>query len=239
MTEDISAFGDLNQINLSVCKSPTGVSLACGPAAAVNSFVYLEHTYPGVYGQSLVLLSPPFTQGMGEVITGNDLGSAVFMGCSCASGTAWSNFYSGKTSYINLLASDTTAFSQQTVPTADYIASYLNSRADIEILMVPSSGGTGHYVTVTGITYDDMGFGQLMYIDPLDGMFHVADLEGYDSISGLSVRYVAPGGSIPQSLNIAFAATEAPVPEPGTLILTPLSLAVLAMWRRRRRSVTE
>jgi len=99
------------------------------------------------------------------------------MGCSCATGTTWSNFYSGKTSYINLLAPDTTVSSQQTVPTADYIASSLNSKADIEILMVPTSGGTGHYVTVTGITYDDMGFGELMYIDPLDGMFHVPTLK--------------------------------------------------------------
>ncbi len=41
-------FGDLNQNDL-----PSGINY-CGPTAAINSFKFLQNSYPGIYGNSLV-----------------------------------------------------------------------------------------------------------------------------------------------------------------------------------------
>src|SRR5262245_35686701 len=43
-------FGTLKQTDVTGCENnPTG-TLACGPTAAVNSFVFLENVYPTIYG---------------------------------------------------------------------------------------------------------------------------------------------------------------------------------------------
>ena len=46
---DWNLYGDLNQNSI-----PVIGSLACGPTAALNSFVYLQNSHPGIYGHSLV-----------------------------------------------------------------------------------------------------------------------------------------------------------------------------------------
>ena len=88
---DPSLYGGLDQ------HSTHCPDLACGPSAAVNSFVFLQNMYPGIYGNSLA----------GDnyetwVDTANTLLDPRYMDCDCnGSGTTIDNFISGKQDYLN------------------------------------------------------------------------------------------------------------------------------------------
>jgi hypothetical protein len=236
--EDPSQFGNLKQKDLSVCKSAKGQSVACGPAAAVNSFVYLEHRYASTFGERLVTLSPPVGQTLGQEMAGNDLGSLIFMGCSCPNGTTWGNFYRGKVAYLNALAPGESTSSQQPSPSAQWLADELNDGADVEILIhFGGSDFSGHYVTVTGIDYDSIGeVGTLSYIDPFDGMPHSAAVFG-GADPGLTIDYTDPEDSSERMGSVLVGASEAPtsliVPEPASWALMLVGFAGVGLAGRR------
>ncbi len=46
-------FGGLKQTDVTGCEGDPAGQLACGPAAAVNSFVFLENVYPKTYDHKL------------------------------------------------------------------------------------------------------------------------------------------------------------------------------------------
>ncbi len=45
-------FGGLKQTDVTGCEGDPAGQLACGPAAAVNSFVFLENVYPKTYDRA-------------------------------------------------------------------------------------------------------------------------------------------------------------------------------------------
>jgi len=239
-SEDSSQFGSLDQHKLSVCKTPGGVSEACGPAAAVNSFVFLEHKYPKVYDDSLVDLSGLGGPDFGEVLTGNDLGSDTFMGCGCG-GTTWDDFYRGKKAYIDLMDPGSTTYGQQQDPGAANLARALNVGADVEIYL--QFGSKAHFVTLTSITYDTvLQDGTISYIDPLDGKSHTAGIFGNGASPGLGVNYTSPDGSFSDTGAISFGALEIPTsstPEPATWALLMIGFGVTGAAARRARRVRE
>jgi hypothetical protein len=234
---DPTKFGNLDQHLVDSCKDSIGNSLSCGPSAAVNSFVFLENMYPGVYGNSLVDLSGLFTKVQAEVMAANDLSS--FMGCTpCSGGTTFSNFVSGKESYINLLAPGTTYYDVMRIPSAEFIDSELAADEDIETLInFPDPNFSGHYVTITGITYDTvLEMGYLSYIDPADGKLHSAPIHGGGATPGIFIDYFDPSTGLEHDGGeLTGAVAESPVPEPATILLAAAVLFLVAISQVQRR----
>src|SRR2546423_13866432 len=82
------------------------VEQACGPTAAVNSFVFLQNKYPDIYGMELT--GDTYDSWMG---TANELLDQHYMDCDCGrdgSGTTIEDFISGKQKYLNDFAPGTT-----------------------------------------------------------------------------------------------------------------------------------
>ncbi|WP_332768493.1 PEPxxWA-CTERM sorting domain-containing protein [Phenylobacterium sp.] len=230
---DASKMGHLDQDDLAVCKLPAGGTLACGPAAAVNSFVYLQKRFPLAYGGLLV-------PDGGEIAVGNTLGAAGYMATTPPSGTTWTNFYTGKTKYLQDKAPGVTRSTERNRPGADWLASYLKKGADVEILLGFSDAGfAGHYVTVTKISYDSAArTGTLSYIDPLDGQEHSAGLSSKATGAVVDISYSKPGDPKIYAGQIIRGASELPakVPEPETWAMMVLGFgAIGAMIRGRRR----
>jgi hypothetical protein len=238
---DPGLYGGLDQ-HSTLC-----ADLACGPSAAVNSFVFLQNKYPGIYGSDLA----------GDtyenwVDTANTLLDPKYMDCDCNNGgTTIDNFISGKQDYLNDVAPGTTEVHFQnffdgtspTKPTWQFIFDELMKGQDIEILVgfYDDTGGRngGHYVTVTGFSFNDAdGNGDidagetatLYYVDPDDGKADFSELDmrnDFLDLMGYSDQY---------STYVEAAVAESPIPEPLTLSLFAAGLAGLVVVRQRKRA---
>lgn len=175
--EGASNFGHYNQNAFPrVCTDSAGNSYGCGVFAALNSFVFLQNKYPGLYMTS---------EGQPKLIPQNSAQDAAQnlakdMSCSCAkpnTGVKINNFIKGKAEYINQLAPGTTQFEDQSIydqngkmtqaaPTFDFIYQQLGSGQDIELLLgfwqKGADGGWtrvgGHFVTLTGGDTNNLSF---------------------------------------------------------------------------------
>lgn len=237
-------FGHLDQHRTDCPK------LSCGPTAAVNSFVFLQSMFPGVYIHKLVR-----DNNQGEIDAANDLVKRMKT-CddNVCKGTTWENFYLGKRAYIENYAPHTSDYSAEsafewlpadagkkikppdvkdkTNPTPEYLLAELMKHRDIELLIktegaTDASSRLGHYVTLTGITWDYATMmGSMRYVDPSDGTENARDLmitDGFLSFNSFS------DGSIRE---IKTAVSEG-VPEPGTLPTIAAGLGLLLALRVR------
>jgi hypothetical protein len=95
-----SNFGNLDQDDTTAC-----ANVACGPTAAVNSYVFLQNKYPVIYDNSLILDNNMNGFDYQDLIdTANALSDPAFMDCSvCTGGTLLSKFISGKAASKNNL----------------------------------------------------------------------------------------------------------------------------------------
>jgi hypothetical protein len=108
-------YGTLEQKFVTSCggtPNPVNHGFACGPAAAVNSFVFLQKTFPTVYGKQLVPeidRTKPANDlnGDGRVDTYDDmiaaateLATATFMNTVVRRTTLRTEFYTGKRKYF-------------------------------------------------------------------------------------------------------------------------------------------
>jgi hypothetical protein len=191
-------YGNLNQFDV-----PDLGSQGCGPAAAVNSFWYLQNRYPDVYGADLV---PPTGADWDEdgdvdeydawIAAANGLGLG-FMDTDPDDGTDHDNFIMGKMEYIELLVPDQTRYRAQDPwawdnherpewvtpirPTWDFLYEELAGCADIELLITLWPGG-GHYVTLTSFHWWDdnndltiqEGEAFIDFMNPQTGLIEVA-----------------------------------------------------------------
>jgi len=242
---DPSLYGGLDQ------HSTHCADLGCGPAAAVNSFVFLQNTYPNIYGNNLA----------GDnyetwVDTANTLLDPRYMDCNCENGgTTIDNFISGKQNYLNDVAPGTTEVHFQNAydatnpitPGWKFIFDELMRGQDIEILVGfydDTGRNGGHYLTVTGLYFSDTsGDGQiqgndetatLFFTDPNDGLPHSSTLDmtnGFLDLVDYSDKY---------NVYIDAAVAESPVsvPEPLTLSLFVLGLAgAIAVRSRNKKTI--
>ncbi len=116
-----------------------------------------------------------------------------------------------------------------------FLFNELNDCKDVEILIV--DGDLGHYLTVTGLVWNDGNGDQLIqaaenasifYIDPATGAPAFSPIGGQVN-PGDPVRVSYP--NFPQA-ELVMTVSESPIPEPMTLSL--LALGALAALRKRR-----
>lgn len=185
-------YGNLKQSDVPSCPS-----MACGATAAVNSFVFLQTAYPGIYGNDLVGIGPP---GVMPAYNWEEFAASIlelpeYMGCPCPNGTTIEQFIVGKQAYIDADAPGTTSFAAEinvpwdptidgpkpsyvtdgTPPTASFIYGQQSSGEDVELLL--TTGSTGHYVTLTSFSKVDNGTGDMDFVNPVTG---APAIGGYD-----------------------------------------------------------
>jgi hypothetical protein len=240
ITVDLNAshFGSLSQ---GVTNSP---SLGCGPTAAVNSFTFLQNTYPDWYQWQLIPTNP--------VACANLLMTSPYMGTPQGVGTTISRFVTGKNNYLNgsqdqlpptvmaamvtdwnqgeeLLPPPPPSFVTVAKPTPEFLLGGLNKRADIEVLILFPLDG--HYLTVTGMTWDTIfDEGTIRYVDPTDGSPH--SMGFFRDTSGtITVFYTDPASGQSRTGVLHSIVTEVPAPAAAPILCAG---ALWAAARRRR-----
>jgi hypothetical protein len=242
LTKDLdpSRFGGLPQ---GVTNSP---ALGCGPTAAVNSFTFLQNTYPDWYHGLLIPSTP--------TACANLLMTSPYMGTPAGAGTTISRFVTGKQNYLNGPHRDLLPFTIMEAmvtdwnegegllpppppptfvtlakPSLDFLLAQLNKSADIEALILFPLHG--HYVTVTGMTWNTIfDDGKIRYIDPTDGSPHSMGFTR-DTGGTITVFYVDP--STGQSLTGVLHSVVSEVPGPSVAGVLALGAWIVAARRRR------
>jgi hypothetical protein len=229
----------------------------CGPTAAVNSFLFLENSRPTLYNNRLIpaaAFNAPTTGEMSAVV--DTLTGANYMNTNClVCGTYWDYFIYGKQKYIDGVAPGTTIYAAQSMfgwagvsgiaqpkpayvqdnlangPTIDFLFTELMAQEDIEILISFNAGG-GHYVTVTGLTYDTTTrTGTLRYIDPNGGAARSATVS--QTVAGGTINIAYSNGTANTIAGqITVAVGESPVPEPVAFILVGIGLTIIGVRRK-------
>ena len=180
-----------------LCPPNAGI---CGAAAAINSFVFLRDTYPENY-RSLI----PDWDKDGDVDEGDQIESRDFLangwsdtrtGMYGPDGGTAKSIWEYKNYWFDDFAPGTTKFSGQIhddvknwyrgemlvgnkYPEWDFLWRELLDGEDIELIIYPKDGGTGHAVTLTGLYYNDKDgngrwdsaadeLAELIYLDPND-----------------------------------------------------------------------
>jgi hypothetical protein len=253
-------YGDLKQSDVPGCEA-----IACGPVAAVNSFVFLQTKYPAIYGAALVGLDgdqpPPLHW---EILAAEILGGSQYMGTCCSIGTPIEKFIMGKQGYIEDHIPGVTSYMAQidipwrpdkagspdhpvdkpdyvqdsTSPTLGFLRQEITDGEDVELLLV--NGSTSHYVTLVSVGPQEDGVGDMNFVDPITGKT-IPDGATYQIIkqgfgSHLNVTYTDPGTNSEITAVIAGAVSESPVPEPSTAILGLLGVLSLVGAMRRAPS---
>lgn len=245
---DADLFGQLDQAKTECPK------FGCGPTAAVNSFVYLQNSAPKVYGETLVPPTTAGQKPVEAdlIKVANKVGSDHMKSCvPCGAndGTYIEDFIIGKRSYLETVAPGKTQYSAQinikwrhgtaaepddaankgigkfafvtdeTKPTLSFLYNSIVSARDVELFF------GDHYVTLTGIEYDDTtNTGKIAFIDPDGGK------KSFANITGVTDGFVVTDYDTESKIFAAVA--EAPVPEPGTWLFMAFGATVIAFRLR-------
>lgn len=251
--KDTALYGNLNQNHI-----PIWGGVACGPTAAVNSFVYLQNAYPGFYDSYLI----GDADGNGNPNTYQDLiavaqtlGGAAYMN-TIANNTTWhDDFIWGKQAYIENQVAGVTIYAAQDIwawtnhaipawvspvyPTWDFIYNELVACEDVEILLTWTDGG--HYLTLTSFSWTDLDLDGIIdfneaasidYIDPWTGAWGQTNI--WHAMVG--DQWKIETGYNTYAPWISMAVSESPVPEPSALLVLGSGFAGIIGLARRRLS---
>ncbi|MBD3236565.1 MAG: PEP-CTERM sorting domain-containing protein [Candidatus Eisenbacteria bacterium] len=251
ISKDWTLYGNLDQDDI-----PGIGAVACGPTAAVNSFVYLENAYPWIYDNSLTPVQFNNHDGDEDIDAYDDMIDAAltlagpnYMNTQPPGGTFHDSFIWGKYSYIEGLVPGMTRYEAQdfwnwqnhvrpawvdpVIPTWDFIYGELFDCEDVEILINGVYEDYGHYLTLTSFHWDDVAnSGWMDYIDPATGTLRVTNIWLDDATGQIRTDYWGEGYQVSW---ISMAVSESPIPEPGTLLLLVCSGVVAGACLRRRR----
>jgi hypothetical protein len=118
-----------------------------------------------------------------------------------------------------------------TKPTLAFLATQIKMGEDVEVFI--ANLDSAHYVTVTGITYDDTtNRGTLSFVDPMGGT------RGTRNILGLDTGFIATDYKLNNRNTFVFSAvSESPVPEPSTLLVVGSALLLFLKSGRQHLAV--
>jgi hypothetical protein len=241
-------YGHLDQANVPLPPGGGGEN-SCVPTAVTNSFTYLQNAFSQVYHN---LLTPN-----GAQAAATDLG-ANFMGSTSTAGTTGNNWINGTFNYVEAKAPNRTSydaqfaayggalrFVQKINPTIGFLVSELAAGEDVEIGVIPLTGGIGHALTITGLSWVDTNGNGLLDgieratlsgVDPAGGVdFNNLTLFPTDANGFIETNYFMRGMNADSTFALALA--ESPVPEPATVILLGIGAAGLVGygWLPRKR----
>jgi hypothetical protein len=239
-------FGNLNQHDVPGCGD-----FACGPTAAVNSFVFLQNKYPDIYDTSLVPHIPGNTAYQDMVAAAAALQSPTYMNCTaCNGGTLITDFISGKRKWIEDHVPNKTVYMD--VPQANWPFLYneLVDMEDVELLVgfynAQGQRVGGHYVTLSSFHWVDQNMDGIInptetatidFVDPDTGTVKVQRLF-QQSVAGqynLTTDY-GVGGAV-TTTGINWAVSESPIPEPAAIALLLTAMVAMLGYRRQRAAL--
>jgi hypothetical protein len=242
-TENFNNFGD--QQNFTCPAAPGGV---CGAVAAINSFIFLENTYPNVYNMPKTpgKLTPNYNAAnnndptdannfaaAGWQVGANPARQGYYQRTGTASGdyvatlADWFGDYAPGTSVLNNWYAGSAQNNR--TPTVADLAGEIKDQEDVEFFV--QNGNFYHVLTLTGISCNVDGACRMTWQDPNDPtnpnfVSNIANTAGQLSITGVTG---APG-----AVNITAAFSESPVPEPAAFLLLGSGIAALLVRRRLR-----
>ncbi len=119
-----------------------------------------------------------------------------------------------------------------TPPTLGWIADQLRKGQDVELFM--ANGANQHYITLTGITFDDVtNIGNMKIIDPWTGTEKTIGIQGLTS-GFIDTDYAIDGAGFDYVAH-AVAESPLPVPEPEMYVLMLAGFGVVGVIVRRRK----
>jgi hypothetical protein len=229
-------YGTLNQNAV-----PLWGNVACAPAAAVNSFVYLQNKY-NIYGNKLVI---PNNQA-GMIAAVQTLGTAPYMNTIANGGTFNDDFIYGKWLYLEQNAPGLTVYEaqdffgwnvqrngqpiakpawvNQMTPTWNFLWKELVACEDVEIALEylnpdPTRDATGHMLTLASFHWTDANSNG--FIEQAEGAT-IDYVDPWTGAPGVSALWQNPlGGRLETSYGgggwIHLAVSESPIPLPPAL----------------------
>lgn len=257
--KDYTLYGNLDQDDI-----PGIGACACGPTAAVNSFVYLENAYPWAYNRWLIPDTnlPNGLRDYPELIdVATILGGANYMNTKCPGGTWDDMFIYGKWRYIEDQWPGWTIYEAQLSSTWGWAGTRLPDEippiekplwvADNtyptwrflydelveceDVEILVSWYDGGHYLTLTSFHWDDVDDDGFIDFDENAWIDYINPTDG---LWHLSKIWHSGTGFIETDLAegawISMAVSESPIPEPATIALIGCGLVALAGTVRRK-----
>ena len=252
--ETLANFGTVNQFNV----SPTNGEMSCVPTATMNSFIFLQNSYPAVFGNDANGF-PVLRGGQGSWENAAALlGGASYMKTAANNGTTIANWIGGKVSYLNKYspvsiifdgmdslsaAANRPLWDTDANPTVNFLLQELQANEDVELGIYPDKSEViGHALTLTGLTWIDAD--NSLTFDLGDTLtLNIMDPANPNGNTPLLLKpgnnpgdpMIISGG--PYNNYVLEVALAESVPEPATASLLVLGVgALLGGLRLRRRS---
>jgi hypothetical protein len=244
----------------------------CAAAADINSFIYLLNHFPQVYGGTNllpdwdgdgVLTQSDYLASRDKLANGWEHNGTSRLGMYGGGNTGTANAIWEHTLYwFEDFAPGTTVFDgqvnttlnvlgwhggqvlEQSYPTWSFLWNSLAAAVDIELGLLPTSGGIGHALTFTGLAFNDLdadgrwdaneAVEQVGFVDP-----NKPDQMTWANVStGTGGRIQFPWGPEQKTYYVYRAYTEGPisVPEPAAAVSLFALLLFGSFWIRRRKS---
>ena len=208
----------------------------CFAASAINSFIYLENQYPGIYGTSLtpaIAGVKPNQTDMTDALRLSNMSGPILDNLA-----GWNLFLQTKTTWVNTNAPGTTVITSDYpgspnvngIPDINFLLSEIQSNEDVEMFI--SGGGIAHAIDLVSIGCTPQSGCTIQYQDPnfpnkpqpITQL--TAGTGGYLTFTGL------PGFPQTNFYTIDAVFAESPVPEPSAWILAASALAAIALRKR-------
>jgi hypothetical protein len=249
--------------NSSCAAAPNGI---CAAVASINSFVFLKTTYPATYGGTTIdkgNFASVAAAAQGFAVNGwTSPGGTARQGYYQRAGDVDKNFWETKIDWLEDFGAGKTRYAgqvnapqtnpntwykpggvtvQSVYPTWPFLLQQMSTGEDIE-LVIRNAAGAGHAITLTGISFNDMGAmnglcdaGEscmLKYQDPNDPTNEKTVAASFDA-TNMRLAF-SDATTFMAAVYIDAAFSESPIPEPGTFILIVISLTIAVGLRRPR-----
>jgi len=246
-SEDFSKFGRVQNQNC-------GIGGICGAVAMVNSFVFLQNMYPGIYGPTPLVSADPTADSLKFALdgwqTGTNPARTGYYNRVAAGTTGIKELWETKVDWVTDYAPGTTVFAGMTAfvdstadwklgqfvtlgyPTIAFLAQEIKNGEDVEASISKLDNTGSHAITLTGIACDAQNNCTLKYQDPNFPTVERSVPLNLNAGQGNRIQF-SEAGTFDADVYLYLAFAESPVPEPGTIALGAIGLILIVVFRRR------